>query len=309
MPDDVPMPAVPAFFEMVKHHTPEVCILDVWEIRPKKHCVVPDMTTMTPSNKIDIFLSCHQCYGINECTEECLAELELYMEYSAEEIAAIDKATQGQSLNQNWHDMRRGILTASKYRTICHSTNGTKTAIALLNGPSWDKDKPPQHIEFGQRYESKARDEFFKAHRFHHRGCHISVPGLRLNNAHPFLGASPDGILVCKHCPSREALIEIKCLSSKKNYQPGSALTLLKICTREADSSLVMNKDHAYYYQIQGQMFVTGIHVCFLVAYTHKGTSFVRMPFDEDFCEHMISELTDFYKKSFFPLLRAVGHA
>ena len=173
----------------------------------------------------------------------------------------------------------------------------------------WDEDEPPDHIEFGNRFEPKARDEFLKGHRFRHRGCHVSVPGLRLDAKNPFLGASPDGIFTCKKCVHDKVLLEIKCLSSKRTFQPGTALTLLKICTRQEDGSLAMNKKHRYYYQMQGQMAITGIHMCYLVAYTYKGIKDVEVPYDKEFSENMISKLNDFYEKYCFPIFKAVGHA
>ena len=163
---------------------------------------------------------------------------------------------------------------------------------------------PPVHVAFGQKYEDKARQQFLKSHKYHHRKCSIDTPGLIVSHSHPFLGASPDGILTCSKCPD-QALIEIKCLSSKRNFQPGTALVLSKVCTKKSDGSLEIRKNHTYYTQIQGQMAITGIHSSWLVAYTHKGISAVHVAYDPEFCAQMISTLQTFYSETMIPMFRA----
>ena len=183
---------------------------------------------MIPQNKLDIFLSFHTCNTDGFSDNNCFEELSLFMRYSEEVNAIIESTTWGQATNANWHIMRQKLLTCSSFKTICHSTNGTKTAVALLNGPACDQSNPPVHIRFGQCFEAVARDQFMKAHKHNHQSCRLDVPGLCMNTEYPFLAASPDGILSCKECP--QALVEIKCLSSKRNFNPSLALVLADIC-------------------------------------------------------------------------------
>ena len=65
----------------------------------------------------------------------------------------------------------------------------------------------------------------------------------------------------------------------------------MKICNRDDTGQLVMNKTHKYYYQIQAQMLVTNIKVCFLVAFTHKGIKVVNVDFDDAFCEYTVNDM------------------
>lgn len=282
--------------------------MDVWEVRKRESHPQPDMPCLTPENKIDIFLSCHQCTDTNICNKDCIAELEQYLEYNEEEIQKIEQATRGQSDNCNWHYVRRGIITASKIKQVCRSTNVTKTSLALLAGSHINPDLTPQHIAFGNKYEEVARNQFLKSHKFHHRSCSISQTGIFLSSRYSFLGASPDGILTCEKCPHTSSLIEIKCLSSKRNFHPTSALLLLGICTKKDDGTIELIKQHSYYYQMQGQMLVTNLKMCLFVGFTHKGITVVEVPFDEEFCNAMWSSLKTFYTEAFFPVIRAVGH-
>ena len=302
IPDSTPLPNPDTFFDMVKQTTPEACMLDTWEIRPEPTMDIPELPVLTPSNKIDIFLQCHGCTDDNICNEDCIEELYEYLGYSEEEKAQIDKATRGQHLNQNWHFMRKKLVTASNFKKVCNSTNRTKTAIALLNGNNFN-NAVPGHIEFGRKYEDKARIEFLKAHRYKHKKCSIDTPGFIVNSNFPFLGASPDGVLECVKCGPK-ALIEIKCLSSNKNYQPSNALVLSKICLKKSDGSLYVDKKHPYFFQIQGQMAICQISQCWLVAYTHKGICPVLVEFDPDFWQDMLDKLDLFYREVFFYILK-----
>ena len=201
---------------------PGACILDTWEVRQETQLAAPELPVLPPSAKIEVFLTCRECGDTCACSESCTDELYSYLSYSSLEIQNIEEATRGQDKNQNWHTMRENILTASNFHKICHSRNSVKTALSLLSGATFDDENLPAHIAFGQKYEGKGREHFMKSHHFHHRKCEVTVPGLMVSPDHPFLGASPDGVLLCYKCPGK-SLIEIKCLSSKRNFQPATA--------------------------------------------------------------------------------------
>ena len=46
---------------------------------------------------------------------------------------------------------------------------------------------------------------------------------------------------------------------------------MLNIYDKMSDGTILMKKDHRYYYQIQWQMAVTGINMSYFVIYTYKG--------------------------------------
>ena len=298
----IAMPSAAAFIEAVKKHQPDACMLDAYERLPQKAQVIEEMPVMTPQSKLDIFLSCHTCNIDGFCDNTCFEELSLFMRYSEEENAPIESTTRGQASNANWHIMRENLLTPSSFKTICHSTNGTKTAVALFNGPTFDQSNPPVHIRFGQRFEAVARDQFMKAHKYNHQSCKVNIPCLCMNTEYPFLAASPDGVLSCKEGP--QALVEIKCLSSKRNFNSSLALVRADICKRQ-DGALVMNTKHQYYYQVQGQMALTGIHQCHLVGFTNKGIAVVTVNFDPLFWEIIHKKLTNFLCTAHLPMLTA----
>lgn len=51
-----------------------------------------------------------------------------------------------------------------------------------------------------------------------HEKANLDPSGLHVDEIHPFLGASPDGLISCKCCG--EGLIEIKCTYMHQNTPP-----------------------------------------------------------------------------------------
>ena len=206
----------------------DVCCLDAYRIKlvtEKRENNIP-LEILTPYDKLEQYFQNipSQCKTCDSCFGNILETLR----YTPTERKHIEKATKGQHLNDNWHHMRKGLITASKVKTVCASRNYTQTASKLINGDTLDEDRLPQSILYGRKYEKPALDSFSKSHRFHHRKSTCSETGLYIHPELPFIGASPDGILLCKDCP--KAVIEIKCLWKYKNFHPGPALVNAGIC-------------------------------------------------------------------------------
>ncbi len=305
LPEGQPLPDPAKLVEMTKETLPDACMLDAYEIRPErpKNDYSPP-NVMTPIEKLTIFFHCHDCTPSKICDSDCFEELLVDMYYNDDEVTLIESGTRDQHLNPHWHAFRKGLLTASNFKTIIHTTNMTKCALSLLHGSSIDEDDLPWNIEYGRTHESKARDLFLKAHKFKHRKCSMKVPGLCVNPNMAILGASPDGILTCDQCNEPQTLLEIKCLGSKRNYTPKIGLVQLGICTKDADGNLKMSESHKYYYQIQGQMGVTNIKKCWFVAYTNKGICSMLVDFNFDRWLQMLQKLYNFYQYGYMPVIK-----
>jgi len=83
--------------------------------------------------------------------------------------------------------------------------------------------------------------------------------GLFINSEWLFIGASPDSIVECS-CHGKGTL-EIKCPYCHRDEDiVGAASNDIKFCLKkDVDGTLHLDPDHAYYYQIQTQLFV---YVC-----------------------------------------------
>ena len=139
----------------------------------------------------------------------------------------------------------------------------------------------------GRTYEDVAIESFSKVTGFHVKKC-----GLFISDSHPFLAASPDGLV------GEDSLVEVKCPFSGKDepIMPGPQFPFLH-------TNMSLKHEHNFYMQIQGQLFVTKRKVCYFVIFTfHKenGLHFQQVPYDETFCEEeLIPKLEKFYEEDF----------
>ena len=296
------LPDPPTFFIGLKQISPHSCILHA-VFKPDDNITknTPKLSLPTPHEKIEIFYA-EKCMDRGDLTAlEHFNELLDYLSYSPEEISIMDKESEGQHENPNWHLARKGLITASKVKLIYACRDNNKMALNLMKGSTLNEDNLPEPIKFGRKYEQKARDLFLKSHRYHHHKCTLRVPGLVVSDTTAFLGASPDGIVSCKHCG--KFLIEVKCFHSNKNFHPRAAMLCSKVLEQGSDGTITVNKKHQYYFQIQAQMAVTGIRKCSLVGYTHKGIHTEDVNFDSQFWADVVDKLFDFYRYHYLPLL------
>lgn len=249
-------------------------------------------------DKIKNFFSNHACVIVEQCSEQCRKDLISDLSYTETELCNIELATRGQASNKVWHAARFGLLTASNFKLICHSTNGSKTAASLLEGSSLNDSCLPAPVAYGRKNEENARQLFMKSHRYHHRACSLLVPGLTICQTSQFLGCSADAIVTCKTCG--KFIVEIKCLWSQKNFHPTVGAVLTGVCCKNANDELVLKPDHKYYYQIQGQMAITGVTKAFLVLFTNKGIASVPVAYDAQFWESCLERLTLFYMQHMY---------
>lgn len=296
------VPNVHKFLEGLRDIHPEAVVLDTKFKRIKTiRFETPVLDIECPMQRIESFFKYHDLSDHDNCINDCFFELASITGYSANEIDKIEKGTRGQSINENWHKFREGVLTASNFYSICHTMDGFEKALTLLHGSRLREDALPSDIQFGRLYEEKARQLFLSCHRFTHRKCSVQTPGLIFSKEHSFLACSPDGIVSCSTCG--KFLIEIKCMSKHRNSHARIAALKCGIIYKDSNDMFVMNKNHRYYYQILGQMAITGVHKCVLVVYTHKGIYTLDLQMDEKWVE-IRDQLTTFYRNSFYPILR-----
>ena len=86
---------------------------------------------------------------------------------------------------------------------------------------------------------------------------------------------------------------------------PEECATYKKIfCSLSADGKVVLKRSHSYYYQVQGQLALSGRKWCDFVIWTCVDISIERIFADSDFFQqHMLPFLNDFYVKAFIPEL------
>ena len=72
-----------------------------------------------------------------------------------------------------------------------------------------------------------------------------------------------------------------------------------------SDTQCRLKRDHAYYYQVQGQMGVTGAKWCYFIVYTSKGIYIERIAFGPVYWGNLKNELLRYYFEHFLKFASA----
>ncbi|XP_016114427.1 uncharacterized protein [Sinocyclocheilus grahami] len=171
------------------------------------------------------------------CTEQQLHHKSL--EVTWDMAHNFECATRDQSSCTEWHQLRRHRLTASRFREICQVRENSEENVAnrILQGT-----RQMAAMKRGLELEADAIWEYCQMKRVNHYPCGYA----------PWLGASPDGLIFDPSEPCQFGLIEMKC-PNVKSYVDCPYLKM-------KSGKLELQQTHAYYWQVQGQMLITGMN-------------------------------------------------
>ena len=210
------------------------------------------------------------------------------MKVTEEQIRKIEEDTRGQSTNVNWFMHRQQRLIASQFGRVCKRRETTSPKNIEL----YTKEKGPQ--------------------------CQVDACGLFVDPMHSWLAALPDGLVMDPVAIPPQGFLEIKCLyaADQKGYDPLRACEEMGrnsqfCCTKDDKGQLSLKANHVYYYQIQGQLAITGRHWCDFVVMSAGEIATQRIPFNQTFWNDCFIKLRHFYFTFGLPeiLRRRVGNA
>ena len=255
------------------------------------HETVYPMYIYTMKEYADVFKSEKNIAKDFCCNDELVEEFIDFLNLDQTQCDTICAKTVQQGGSQFWIDQRTGRITASNFYKICHlkdTTDKTNTIKLLMN--YCPMKNVPEPLEWGHRKEISAAKLYFK--KLNHKHCDLLLKesGLVVNPLWPFLGASPDRVQYCKCHP--KTLVEIKGLFSKRNLLPAVAAADKLIKTT---NGYQLKVETTWYYQIQGQMAITGVKHTALVIYTNKGILIVPVEFDPVFWLTILKKLQLFF--------------
>lgn len=116
----------------------------------------------------------------------------------------------------------------------------------------------------------------------------------------PILGATPDARVIDLGCTDHYGIVEVKCPKSKFHVTPLEASTDPSFFMEKInENQCTLKKNDKYYFQVQGQMGVTGVPWCDFVVYTDLGLYIQRISFDSQFWEDLKEKLISCYFKNF----------
>ena len=117
-------------------------------------------------------------------------------------------------------------------------------AVAWLPVHTWPKKGYTTPIKWGRDHEAVARTAYVHHYSAQHEDFSVKESGLIISAEHPYLAASPDGIVTCS-C-HEQGIKEIKCPYS---YREGTIEDMRSSSDCYLGENLMLKRDHQYYAQ------------------------------------------------------------
>ena len=253
-------------YDIIKPHAPKCCFVELMEERKLN---VQARLSTPPSLMVQA-----QKFIADE-TQSVEENVKIFTEklfLTKEDQSIIFQNTIGQSSVPEWTEQRKGRLTASRFHQICTRTKtlqetSSKDASCLLSSLLCYKEMPDTaSIKHGCAMEPHAKAYYLPVTKKKHRKLTSSEAGLVVKEEKPYIAVSSDLQIECICCG--KGLVEVNCPYSIRDTVPSAEnLKYLEMI----GGKVVLKKNSNYYYQIQGQMGVTGRSYTDLVIFTsHK---------------------------------------
>ena len=201
-------------------------------------------------------------------------------------IEDVSRLTAGQRDNPSWQMIRRGRLTASNFGSVLNAKRVTPSLIKRLLG-EYDLSRV-KAVQYGVCNESEAINAFRLK-----TGLDVVETGVWLHHS-GVLGASPDGLV------GEDSVLEAKCPYTHRDLTIEEAIKTSNFYLEKKDGEIVLKRDHVYWHQVQGHLFLTKRKKCYFVVWTLKDFVVLEIQRDDSW-EIKIEELKEFYLKHLFP--------
>ena len=225
------------------------------------------------------------------------------LKVTQEEADFLETSTREQSVSTVWHDYRKGRITASHFHEVLRYTGKSypnSIVKSIMQYRNFNQNIPA--LKWGRENEENARKEYLMAMEGSHTNVQVRSSGLVINPSYPFLGASPDGIVVCDCCG--EGLIEIKCTYKYRHDSPTSSSALADhhyFLKDGENGDIHLSSTHQYYDQVQGQLGICDVKFCDFVCWTTKGLFIERIFQDKNYLTSKLPQFRSFFCKYLLP--------
>ena len=291
------------FFDSLSKCKTKPAVLSVVPVFSENH--VPKSSLVTfPKPLNTLYQSDFLQLSYDELLEHCESVL---VDITQEMANVVEQETRAQNQSKFWFKQRAGRVTASKMKAVCH-TNQAHLSRSLIKTICYPEEFSfsSKQTAYGSKNEKKARELYYKTSVKDHNDFQLSESGLVINPKWPVIGASPDGVVSCICCG--KGVLEIKCPYSHQNTHIQDAASRdSTFCLKIVDGSLRLDNSHAYYYQIQTQLFVCDVGYCDFCVCTFveddesKGLHIERIYKNEAFWLECISKAEQFFKACLLP--------
>ena len=233
---------------------------------------------------------------------------EAHVKVCESEIKEIEVLTRDQSegcdiYRNKWKAERRKRLTSSMMGQIARRRSSTKVA-KLVKTLLYSSFKGNAATSWGITQESCSKKQYLSKVRAESSSITVSPSGLVISIHHPWIAASPDGLVNDPSSSDPFGLVEYKNPYSHRNSDLQTAAKSKDFClTVNVEGKLCLKKTHHYYYQLQGAMFCTDRKWCDFVVRTNEDLHIERITWDTDFWNNSLPKLKYFYFTALLPEL------
>ena len=231
---------------------------------------------------------------------------EIDITLSDSDIQLVEQDTQDQAQGHAFFTHRAGRIGASHSHSV-FSTNASQPSISLIKTicyPQLFKVKT-KATTYGCQNEGKAIKAYTVMMSSKHKDFKVTNCGIFIDKKRPWMHATPDFLCTCACCG--DGCGEVKCPYSIENGNFNTYVEKKSSCLEMVDSSLKLKRKHAYYYQIQQQLLVTGRLYCDFVVCTFVESTpiffFERILPDEEHWGIVVPKLTKVWRMCILPEL------
>ena len=209
--------------------------------------------------------------------------------YTKEQRDIVEAATRQQNICKQWFEERQFRLTASKFGVIIKRQRQHTSLVSQVLYASVSPSVSA--LQWGREHETDAVNAYKKTLSSNMK---VTKAGIFIDKC-GYLGASPDGIVIDKDgLPSK--LIEVKCPFNAQDKTIKQACETKSFCCCLDEGKPHLKLDHDYFFQVQGQMAITGIHTCDFVVWTPKDVFIQTVLFDSKFWNQIcLPKLKNFF--------------
>lgn len=203
---------------------------------------------------------------------------------SLETAHKIESSTREQSSCSEWYQLRRCRITSTKFREVCHirgESSAENLAKRLLGASHQTAD-----MRRGLALEPIAVEEYCRVREVNHYPC-----GFLIHPDAPWMGSTPDGVVYDPEGQPTFGLVEIKC-PNVMSYVDCPYIVI-------KDGTHTLSRTHPYYWQVQGQLLISGCEWCDFVIYAEDDMLIQRIYRNTDVLE-TIKKRVDYFFFNFF---------
>lgn len=227
--------------------------------------------------------------------EEAKATFLNELKLSTAECERLERSTVMQRASAEWKSRRRKLLTSSWFGEVCKKRLSTSCGSLVKRITSDSNLSSVPAVRYGIDNEEIAIRQLEQQENITVNNC-----GLFIDKNFQFLGTSPDG-------KYEDGIVEIKCPASLANFSLDDAMKKHAFWKLDkVSNNYIINKNHNWYYQIQGQLHITGHDICILGIWFGKDLPLkvYQIVRDDQFWKSkMEKQLIEFYNDCLLPEL------